>query len=486
MLKRATLVAGSCVLILALHTKAFSFSTGTPTQCGNLTVQWDGGSPPFQLHLVPTVEVAGGHIESITIPQELQKPYTFSFNLDQPAGLNFIMAMSDASGFGTGGTTPVLTVGSSDHSTCVPSMVNADFFFSVSPNSNPQSCSSMSITWASNATDPTTLYGMIPHGTAFQIPIDDSGTSKDWTVNIASGTQFLLMMRDAGPYGTGGSTGLYTVQSGNTGCLNASSPASAASVAISTSSSAVNTASVSGVGGTSSGDSAGHGRSNGQKIGAIVGGTLGGFFFLVLLGLLLFFCIRRRTQSSSTSDSSGVKSYGFPHEKGKRRHTVDLMDASEGGEGEEQMIGDDNYQLDPFRYPSPHEISEGYNAGTSAATERNAEERPLSWTGDKIQPSTNTSQNYQSFYNGVDSSMAPTVATVGHETANGPTIRRENSMRKSTVSQFEQRRQSETDHRVENEDENEHVTRFVQHEDAGKIVDLPPRYDQLKARNPDQ
>ncbi|ODO01571.1 hypothetical protein I350_06391 [Cryptococcus amylolentus CBS 6273] len=336
--------------LLAGDTSAFSFITSTPSQCGNFTVQWAGGTAPFYLLFVPV----SGHINNITIPDGLSSPYSYSFTLDQPAGLDFMLAMSDSTGFGSGGSTSVLTVGSSDESSCLPSSVNADFYFSIDPDSNPSACSSMSVTWPSNTTDPTHLYGIIPYGSAWEIPIDDSGTSQNWTVNIASGTQFLLLMSDAGQYQTGGSTDLYTVQSGSTDCLGDDSPTSASGGTTSTSSASGSTASVSGVGGSSSGgsDDSSSGGSSSSHTGAIVGGTVGGVAFVVLLGLSCFFFLRRQARQKADAEDISAKPYSVTHEKAKRRRTVDLGSGDEQ-EAEERNVEGEVYQLSPFRYPSP-------------------------------------------------------------------------------------------------------------------------------------
>ena len=64
------------------------------------------------LQLLPqiqTIVVPGGHIQNISIPTGLSQPYSHSFTLEQPAGLEFLATMYDSTGFGSGGTTPVLS-----------------------------------------------------------------------------------------------------------------------------------------------------------------------------------------------------------------------------------------------------------------------------------------------------------------------------------------------------------------------------------------
>nr|XP_018259112.1 uncharacterized protein I303_08656 [Kwoniella dejecticola CBS 10117]OBR81270.1 hypothetical protein I303_08656 [Kwoniella dejecticola CBS 10117] len=356
---------------------AFTFSTSTPVQCQNFTIQWSGGSGPYHLSLVPTIIVSGGHIENITIPSGSTE---WSFNLQQPAGLDFLVTMSDSTGFGAGGTTSVLTVGSSDDSSCVPSSLNYDFTFAVNPDSNPSSCGTMGVSWLENATEPVSLFGLIPHGSAFQLPIDQSSTSYDWTVDIQEHTQFLLFMSDSGQYQTGGSTPLYRVQGGgNTNCITSSSPTTASGDSMTYATSAGQpTASVSGVGGSSQGGSDGSGGSSSSShTGAIVGGTLGGVAFLVLLALLLFFCIKRRARRDDRSESGGLRNYGLglgrnSAEKNRRSNQLDLVEDGDGDvtpEGGRQVeMNGDVYEPSPFRYPDPPETPSHSNNGLGSMT----------------------------------------------------------------------------------------------------------------------
>jgi hypothetical protein len=185
-------------------------------------------------------------------------------------------------------------------------------------------------------------------------------------------------MSDTGQYQTGGSTNLQTVQSGSQGCMNSSSPSRGSSNSgqgqpSGTASGSGPSASVSGVGGSSSGgngqdnnNSGSNSNSGSKPIGAIVGGTVGGVAFLVLLALLLFCCIRRKATARRDSESSdpALKSYGVAENAGgttaekRSRNPLDLLaprrhmsDDSEGATGHAGAQGD--YEPSPFRYPSP-------------------------------------------------------------------------------------------------------------------------------------
>lgn len=355
---------------------------------------------------------------NISIPSSSSNSY--SFDLTQPSGLQFVATMYDSTGWGSGGTTSVLSefliivcslpsspmisrgiifqrfmclqVFPLRHSIVEKLIATSnllyDFFFSTTPQlpSNPSSCSSMTVTWDSNATRPIDLYGIIPAGSAFSLPVSQNGGTNDYdfTVDIRSGTQFLLLMSDDGPYQTGGSTGLFTVSSGGTSCINSTSPSSATttsssstsassttstSSSTSSSASASATSSVAGVGGASSGGTPSNSTNKtSTNTGAIAGGAVGGAAFLVLLGLLLLCCIRRRARNRRDSDTDpAIKSYGLASGAEKRRNPMDILGSRGRQDSDDAELGSDespgggrpvtatgeNYEPSPFRYPSP-------------------------------------------------------------------------------------------------------------------------------------
>jgi hypothetical protein len=78
------------------------------------------------------------------------------------------------------------------------------------------------------------FYGTIPGGTSFAIPQGslssntDTGTGFNWTVDIAGGTNVLLVANDDRGTGSGGSAGNVIAYSSNNSCLNNNSPSSTA------------------------------------------------------------------------------------------------------------------------------------------------------------------------------------------------------------------------------------------------------------------
>ena len=78
------------------------------------------------------------------------------------------------------------------------------------------------------------FYGTIPGGTSFAIPQgslstnNDTGTGFNWTVDIAGGTNILLIGSDDRGIGSGGSAGFTIAYAANNSCLNNNSPSSTA------------------------------------------------------------------------------------------------------------------------------------------------------------------------------------------------------------------------------------------------------------------
>lgn len=372
------------------------------------------------------------------------------------------------------------------------------FYFYTDP-ATPSQCQPMSITWPTNVTLPVSLYGLIPGGTAFQLPIPQStsDTSYDWTVNIAQGTDVILMMADSSSVQTGGSTSLLEVQQGNTGCMNDTSPRAGGGGTGAGTAADPGASNVTGVGGTSGGGSGqgnngqgngGTGGGGGSKtpVGAIVGGTLGGVAFIVLLAILLFFCLKRRTRERRESnDTSLIKNYGVSGNEKKSRFDILAGGRSTGdgglgrsGSDAETRVAGQEYQPSPFRYPSP---PPGSSTGTGMDTtpptsfpvmpvSKEAESRRSHESG-------NTTRTDITHPNQPTSSVAGTgvgvgsqagrmdEATIGHGVQRGASIRKTGGVPPSPNTSAPRRGVDEVA-----ATEGEEEMRFVQHKDEGPVV----------------
>jgi len=107
----------------------------------------------------------------------------------------FLFTMSDAHGFGTGGTTGLLTAGpSSTAATCNLTDPGVAFNFEL-PNSLQQ-CRIFGFTQYTGAVQPVTIFGLIPSGQSFQLNPPPGPPSYDWLVNIAARTSLIVFMVD--------------------------------------------------------------------------------------------------------------------------------------------------------------------------------------------------------------------------------------------------------------------------------------------------
>ncbi|KXN83142.1 hypothetical protein AN958_01813 [Leucoagaricus sp. SymC.cos] len=280
--------------------------------------------------------------------------------------------VSDATGFGTGGTSVAAQVGSSSGSSCFDPTKNVspDFVFSIEPANQIVQCQPMRIWW-----DPTQVQGMpnflgvIPGGQSFAIPqgqitqVAEQGTGFTWIPNVRGGTTLMLIGGDNRGNGTAGSV-LFVVSSGinnNQTCLDANSPSSTPG---------------SPAGGTYPTGSTGAGSgggSGGSNTGAIVGGVIGGLALLVSVVLALFYLRRRSRQNRRV-----------------KKRPVDLLHEDEDEEddhrhhpNEQQQHQLDYYTPEPFTVPDPTLTSD---AATTALTESHSgwgassSGRPLSGT----------------------------------------------------------------------------------------------------------
>ncbi|KAL4263627.1 hypothetical protein AB1N83_005800 [Pleurotus pulmonarius] len=194
----------------------YSFTISTPRQCQNLTVSITGedGQPPYRLLLVPFG------------PSPL------------PDNVEFVAVVSDAAGFGTGGTgiaTNVLEDDGSELCFDPSTNVSPSFAFSIDPPNQIVQCTPTRVWWDNTTVQgiPSFL-GVIPGGESFVIPegpitsVPSQGTGFSWTPSVRTGTSLVIVGGDNRGVGSGGSL-LNIVSAGtvpNDDCLSSNSPSS--------------------------------------------------------------------------------------------------------------------------------------------------------------------------------------------------------------------------------------------------------------------
>ncbi|KAF4564642.1 hypothetical protein EYR40_010809 [Pleurotus pulmonarius] len=219
----------------------YSFTISTPRQCQNLTVSITGedGQPPYRLLLVPfgpsplpdNVEVR--QIEDIPFGDSAM---SLSFQLKYPERSQFVAVVSDAAGFGTGGTGMTTTVLEDDGSeSCFDPSTNVSpsFAFSIDPPNQIVQCTPTRLWWDNTTVQgiPSFL-GVIPGGESFVIPegpitsVPSHGTGFSWTPSVHAGTSLVIVGGDNRGVGSGGSL-LNIVSAGtvpNDDCLSSNGP----------------------------------------------------------------------------------------------------------------------------------------------------------------------------------------------------------------------------------------------------------------------
>ncbi|KAG2030383.1 hypothetical protein BDR03DRAFT_189902 [Suillus americanus] len=267
----------SCLSVV----RAFSVTVGTPTQCDPLTISWTGGQPPFKILLTPYLEM----YQNYSIPSSAFSNGKGSYSISQlllSAGKTFLLTMSDATGFGSGGTTNNLTVGNSvTNNNCNIPDSAPPFEYTLSPLTQ---CSLSTIaTINGSPVLPITIVQLIPAGQpAVSYSNRDTFT---FVVGVNAGTDLLYFVTDS-EGNQGGVSGFEQVSgSGNSSCLGAGSPSStgiSATATASPTSSSSNSSSSSNV--------------------ALIAGAAGGGGAVLIALIILGMCLWRKRRSSRSPD----------------------------------------------------------------------------------------------------------------------------------------------------------------------------------------
>ncbi|KAK7064282.1 methionine vitamin-b12 [Favolaschia claudopus] len=270
--------------------------TSAPSTCDNVNITWTGGSGGgYYLSLTP---IFGAPL-NISIPST-DASGTFSTVVPFNSSDQLVLTLSDASGFGSGGSSKLLKVGNSLGGTC--NLTEPVLPFTWDDNSRPLvQCQTYTFSGYGRAVQPVTIYGIIPGGDTFALNVPNGKSTFDWTAEVFNGTQIIfhmvrprilsivagkphILQMDAN--GNSGGSVLRTVGlSGDTSCIkNGVSPSSTAD----SDSGATSSPSGSGVPSTP--------RSN---VGAIAGSVLGALIFLAVLITLGLFFLRQRQEKKN-------------------------------------------------------------------------------------------------------------------------------------------------------------------------------------------
>ncbi|KAF8320415.1 hypothetical protein DL93DRAFT_2094331 [Clavulina sp. PMI_390] len=467
-----------CLPSLVSAAASFTFALSTPIQCSNMTVTVQGGSPPYQLIIIPTGTQNPEYRKIISMNFT---GTTQSFNLAYNTDSTFVALMSDATGFGTGGTGTDTKVSASDDSSCLSVTTKPEFYFYMSPSGYLSQCSNVALSWStasgSSPTGDVTFYGIIPGGESFLVTPGSQPYS--WQMRVRAGTSVTLFAGDSNGPGTGGSAGPFVVNGTDSSCIDSSSPSSTAgspagavtgSPSSSTTSGKSSGSQTSSSPGSSNTSSGGGGGSS-SKTGPIVGGVIGGLVFLAVVGGLLVFCLRRRRRHD---DDDMLPA---------RRRRVDLAEGSGAG-------GDDE---EPNTPPGPPMIESGFYHPEPFVVPEIGSSRPsteLGHGGPRTQGSSSMDL------------MSPT--TIGSASAAGvAAARRERRVSNNTLSSSDPPSSGVTPGSAGRSTgrlgKGAHppsamrAVNFVQHEDAGavgavdpatgeQVLELPPTYDAVRTR----
>ncbi|WWC64045.1 uncharacterized protein I303_106651 [Kwoniella dejecticola CBS 10117] len=277
---------------------SFSLQNTSPKQCSQVNIEWTGGQTPFSLVIIPAFD----YPSTISIPDSSYDSSSgqgsYAWTVNYPADTQFVVMMSDGSGTGTGGVSPLYKVGSGS-SSCSSRSSDTDFLFYLNATSLTQ-CNPLSIYWDNTAVTPVSILGAIPGGQVFQlVSANDKTNSLVWNTNVAANTQIILAALDSGTHGNGGSSALYTIgSSSDSSCINDLSPSSTTAgspTATGTKSgSAGGVKTVTAITTQTSLPKGAAGLSTGALVGIIVSAVL---VVIALQAALLWFCCRRQIRS---------------------------------------------------------------------------------------------------------------------------------------------------------------------------------------------
>ncbi|PVG02305.1 hypothetical protein CPB86DRAFT_780727 [Serendipita vermifera] len=312
------------------------------------------GTPPFYMFITPP----SGTPRNISIPESAWDGSKGSFftTLNLTAGQSFVLTMSDATGFGTGGNSDLLTVGGASNAQC--NTTNPGTSFSFQGSSTIEQCGTYTINSLSDVPQPVRVQGIIPVGSSFTLTPPEDSPSYNWTVNVASGTRILFFMTDNEGNLSSVSSIQQVASSSNSSCINDDSPRS-------TLSSATQEPTSTSPGGSqpSSVNTGSSHKSNGAIIGGAVGGAVA--FLLIVAAIVLYIWKRKRLDPM------------IKYSRKRERHGLDGMRALDLAPSTPNLSNENRPRLPPMDFaPEPFLLAPPANNSSSGGGSRSNTNEP--------------------------------------------------------------------------------------------------------------
>jgi len=237
------------LLYLALNTfaaRGWSFSVELQTsQCTGVTVDWEGGSPPYYFTFLHTATVSSSNISNPSawtsgggLTWDLAHNSTVF--LDDGYRTPLVIVGSDATGFGSGGTSQVSTSLPEGSTDClnIPSGQSNNVSYLQSMSTEMTACGTV-IAQLNPSSSPQVDWvdTIVPLGSSYRTYTNMSttnGTTLAWPMNVNAGVNVSFAFH-AGDLGYVMVTPFFEVQPGNTSCQASGTSSSAPTVSTSTS-----------------------------------------------------------------------------------------------------------------------------------------------------------------------------------------------------------------------------------------------------------
>ncbi|KAK4690066.1 CDP-diacylglycerol---serine O-phosphatidyltransferase, partial [Tremellales sp. Uapishka_1] len=278
---------------------------------------WADATPPVQVMVIPIFDQPYIYDIPSSAQNSSSGQGSYPIELQLSADQNYVVVLSDATGFGSGGSSEIQATQTSNSTACLSTQssnqTSLDFTFSVAGIAE-QCQRGLELTWSGGEEDGPYNMTVVPCDQGFfpfDVVLDTTQRYEtDWVMNMTSGSRFTLVFNSGRGRGRGGSAGVYQVSSSTssavadcnpvsmttgqwpaaigTNSLAAGTYAVTSSASTSTSQSSSTTSTTSSPSTKSSGAAS---SSSGGKVGGIVGGVV---VFFALLGIFLWLLFRRR------------------------------------------------------------------------------------------------------------------------------------------------------------------------------------------------